>query len=701
MRFLVFLCALLVAEAAKLQGYPPPVQGHADVSLKTLSLSDVSEQSELTLRVDSDEETFASDLGPLSIPSDQSVLLTNQLSAVDISVQPSLDTSNQHSVPGHPTDGPAHSSFDASKQQLAPGFSVHGSTQNSFDTSIRHSVHGHSADAPIQPSLSGFSADGSAQLPINTPIFEDDLQGVGLSPRDPAGHESLQPSELDGSTRSCPDGQILHVDGRCVTPEVTRNMFVYSAPEVEPKIITAPKDLPLPKVEHNIVFIHTEELNAGLEPIIVPPPQRKHIIYVLNEESGQQGPRLIEVTAPPPRNPEVYFVNYADGQTPTLPDGIDFEEALKSAIHSEGTLIGGQFADSSEHDGDDGAGGVVADFSVTTAEEALGSSVPVVADHQNKGFPAGSGNDVGIHHQHGINTEVTSAGAVAVQGPSVFPAGSGNDVGIHHQHGINTEVTSAGSGAVQGPSAFPAGSGNDVGIHHQHGINTEVTSAGAGVVQGPSAFPAGFGNDVGIHHQRGINTGVTSAGAVAVQGPSVFPAGSGNDVDIHHQHGINTEVTSPGSGTVQGPSVFPAGSGNDVGIHHQHSINTEVTSAGAVAVQGPSAFPAGSGNNLGIHLQQSINQGITSAGADAVQGPSAYPAGSGNNAGIHLQQGINPGVTSAGADAVQSPSAFPAGSGNDFGIHVQHGINPGVTSAAQAPSVPAVGAEPQGLYTTP
>ncbi|XP_066974149.1 uncharacterized protein DDB_G0283357-like [Macrobrachium rosenbergii] len=148
-------------------------------------------------------------------------------------------------------------------------------------------------------------------------------------------------SRAVGSAGGCPDGQTRHVDGRCVTPEVMRNVFVYAAPEISRTGNAEPANIPLPKVEHNIVFIRTDELASRNDPIIIPPPQKKHIIYVLNKESQFGGQRVIEVTTPKPGQPEVYFVNYAEGQTPTLPDGTDFETALNSAVQAEGQVIDG------------------------------------------------------------------------------------------------------------------------------------------------------------------------------------------------------------------------------------------------------------------------------------------------------------------------------------------------------------------------
>ncbi|XP_027223490.1 uncharacterized protein [Penaeus vannamei] len=138
---------------------------------------------------------------------------------------------------------------------------------------------------------------------------------------------------------SCGEGQVKHVDGSCVTPQVKRRVFVYDVPANVAEV-SKPAYIPEPKVERNIIFVRLPEGAQGPEPIVVPPPQQEHVVYVLNKQS-EQDQRVIEVPAPPPSNPEVFFVNYAEGENPTLPSGVDLQTALSSASQGNGQVLGG------------------------------------------------------------------------------------------------------------------------------------------------------------------------------------------------------------------------------------------------------------------------------------------------------------------------------------------------------------------------
>ncbi|XP_066987019.1 uncharacterized protein [Macrobrachium rosenbergii] len=129
---------------------------------------------------------------------------------------------------------------------------------------------------------------------------------------------------------SCSHGQILH-DGRCVTPEVIRNVYVYNVPHIPQPPGPTPY-VPPPKVEHNIVFVRLPDEPREEEPIVVPPPQQKNIVYVLKKETVDDGPDVIHVPAPPRSNPEVYFVNLGQGENPLLPTGEDLHSALASSV---------------------------------------------------------------------------------------------------------------------------------------------------------------------------------------------------------------------------------------------------------------------------------------------------------------------------------------------------------------------------------
>ena len=127
--------------------------------------------------------------------------------------------------------------------------------------------------------------------------------------------------------------------GNCAVPEVERNILVFAAP---PRNIPEGEkpEIPTPKINYNIVFVKTPEAGEGEGPIVVPPPQQKTLVYVLSKkpEGGEQG--LIEVPFTP-QSPEVYYVNYADGENPNLPGGIDLQTALASVPQQEGQNVGG------------------------------------------------------------------------------------------------------------------------------------------------------------------------------------------------------------------------------------------------------------------------------------------------------------------------------------------------------------------------
>ncbi|XP_042219320.1 DNA-directed RNA polymerase II subunit rpb1-like, partial [Homarus americanus] len=163
------------------------------------------------------------------------------------------------------------------------------------------------------------------------------------------GYSVPTPPPVTYSSGGCKDREILHVDGTCVVPTINRRLFLYTVPELPPSY-GPPPHIPPPKVDQNILFIRTPEGGQGPEPIIVPPPRQQHVVYVLNKQSDQSQ-RVIEVPAPPSENPEVYFVNYGEGDNPTLPGGIDFQTALNSAIQGDGQVIAGTGAGGSPGSG--------------------------------------------------------------------------------------------------------------------------------------------------------------------------------------------------------------------------------------------------------------------------------------------------------------------------------------------------------------
>ncbi|XP_042858028.1 ATP-dependent RNA helicase A-like [Penaeus japonicus] len=214
----------------------------------------------------------------------------------------------------------------------------------------------------------------------------------------------------------CGHGQVLHVDGRCVTPRVNRKVYVYDAPPT-PVSYGPPPYIPEPTIDTNIVFIRTPEGGQGPDPIIVPPPQQQSVVYVLNKQT-QQGQDVIEVPAPPASSPEVYFVNYADGENPVLPSGVDLQSALNAASQGGGQVIGG------------GAGGIGGGFG---GSGGIGG-----------GFGGGSGGG-------GFGGGVISGGFVSGDSGEFISGGSGGGFGTGGGFGGGSSVVSAPSNLYTTP----------------------------------------------------------------------------------------------------------------------------------------------------------------------------------------------------------------------------------------------------------
>ncbi|XP_047487179.1 uncharacterized protein LOC125037988 [Penaeus chinensis] len=233
-----------------------------------------------------------------------------------------------------------------------------------FATAAFAAPQGYSLTAPSRPGLQLGSATSTLEL-SSSPAISDNLSpvgeqsvGAGVSAEAPQtlalgaeGHTEgvhtvketiiINEASTSGSngTTACKEGEILHVDGSCVVPVITRKVFIFNVPQQEPENNSTLPELPPLKVEHNILFVRLPEAGEGPEPIIVPPPKQNNIVYVLNKQN-EQTQRVIEVPAPPPSEPEIYFVDYKEGENPSLPGGVDLLSALGSASETGGEVIG-------------------------------------------------------------------------------------------------------------------------------------------------------------------------------------------------------------------------------------------------------------------------------------------------------------------------------------------------------------------------
>ena len=193
-------------------------------------------------------------------------------------------------------------------------------------------------DFPPQTSYLRPSIQRSSYLPPSPqpssylpPVRESYVQPS----RQPSYSNSYDQSESI-EVKTCPKGYVLKIDGKCVKPHVNRNIFLYQAPSVKVNV-NPPPVIPDPEIDYNYVFIKSTGPQAAPEPLIVPPAQQKTLVYVLNEESEPRPQSVIEVN-PPKSDPEVFYVNYREGENPSLPGGIDLQTALSQTV-SEPRLV--------------------------------------------------------------------------------------------------------------------------------------------------------------------------------------------------------------------------------------------------------------------------------------------------------------------------------------------------------------------------
>jgi len=159
----------------------------------------------------------------------------------------------------------------------------------------------------------------------------------------------------------CGNGQIRGSDGGCITPQVTRNLYLYAAPAMRVETLPA-RNLPNPKVHLNYVFVRTENAVGGSRPVVVPPPKQKTLVYVLNRRPTAAQQEVIEVPAQPTK-PELFFVNYDEGDDTQLPGGVSLQQALSQSvqqgqvIRGSGGVGGGSIGGSGFIDGGSVSGG--------------------------------------------------------------------------------------------------------------------------------------------------------------------------------------------------------------------------------------------------------------------------------------------------------------------------------------------------------
>nr|XP_027224221.1 uncharacterized protein LOC113816359 [Penaeus vannamei] len=136
----------------------------------------------------------------------------------------------------------------------------------------------------------------------------------------------LSPDSGGGTLLSvgCEEGEIIHSDGTCV---IRKNLYLFEAPEQPYQPIGPPPALPRPKLNQNHIYVRVPEEPPTPEPVVLPPPRRKTLVYILRKVD-ERVQRVIEFDSIPSPSPQVYFINYQDGENPSLPIGIHMDNAL-------------------------------------------------------------------------------------------------------------------------------------------------------------------------------------------------------------------------------------------------------------------------------------------------------------------------------------------------------------------------------------
>ncbi|XP_018014591.1 uncharacterized protein LOC108671545 [Hyalella azteca] len=295
-----------------------------------------------------------------------------------------------------------------------------------------------------QPTVQHVSVGGNAQFRVQV---DDD------------GFDSHESDEILLTTAPCPAGQLRH-GTRCVIPKINRNIFVFGRndEEPEPKSID-PAIIPEPQLDYNIIFVRSRPAKAQ-RPHIVPPPQKKTVVYVLEDESAESG--VISAPVFPDADPEVYYVKVKEGENPQLPGGLDLETAYSQAIRP---LKGDDSFESS------------VELTLGPAHGAGNVGVPLSATQPQATFNGAAGFDAG-QSQSNFNG---AAGFDAGQSQSNFNGAGGFDAG-QSQSNFNG---AGGFDAAQSQSNFNGAAGFDA-------AQPEATANGFGAVGVP--LPSFQGN---------------------------------------------------------------------------------------------------------------------------------------------------------------------------------------------------------------
>ena len=277
-------------------------------------------------------------------------------------------------------------------------------------------------------------------------------------------------------------------------------MFLYKAPDYQIHHKKAYYDHK-PKVHYNLLFIRAPGYkDHPLKPIVVPPPKQKTLVYLLSKKPHGYKQNVIEVPATPTK-PEVFFVNYKDGDNPTLPGGIDLQTALSQSAGIGGSIghgisggVGHGIASSLDYEDDvhgevlvdaggfkGGLGGAGLGFGSSGFKGDIGVSTVVEGSSGFKGGIGGGlglkgGLGAGIGLQGGFDDSVALKGGASSGGLKhefVDSIKGGVDQDFDFEGSLGGGFKGAGGGSVAASYGSSLGSGHGgLGLGHGGGFSS-------------------------------------------------------------------------------------------------------------------------------------------------------------------------------------------------------------------------------------
>ncbi|CAL4091309.1 unnamed protein product, partial [Meganyctiphanes norvegica] len=420
----------------------------------------------------------------------------------------------QHFSGGNNLNANSNAEFNVNTQALS-------STQNIADSENNHFISGHSENSQNNGQLishqnlhthqnvnnnthSGAveNSELNNKFDVNRSIQYDDNQRNVTD-------NAIMAKQMNKGNNRCGRGLVQNAHGTCVQPEVTRNVFVYAAPKMPHEGTNTSLEVPRPKIEYNLVFVRTPKGNSKGEPIIVPPPQQKTLVYVLSKNNDNGTQEIIEVPTGPKHDPEVYYVNYDEGDNPILPGGIELKNALSTTVQPGQTVndapIGNLLKDDIANDniGSTANAASSTDNTIVNGIELIESAEGIIASTltNNQNTEQTDNNYGNANNQNGHNSHVDVQIITGDRSDNGFIS---NDVGLNTADEIVQQIVGNFDGplsndnlrapvsAINSSNGFNPGSVNFV----TNGEGPNFREAPVGNINSDNGFNAGSANFV-------------------------------------------------------------------------------------------------------------------------------------------------------------------------------------------------------------